>query len=107
MKEFISKLGTSKGTKRARIWLQGKRLTDAGFKVGDVICATWNKASLTITPALKPSKRGEHDDIRKVSGKGDMPIIDIVGQRVVETFGQNDHVKVMFSKDRITIVTSK
>mgnify|MGYP003662504822 CR=1 FL=1 len=43
------------------------------------------------------------DAPRKVSGKGDKPIIDITGAQVRETFGHNTHVLASFAAGVIRI----
>lgn len=97
--KFITKLGTSKKIEKSRIWIQGKRLQAAGFRPGTVYYASWSGGFL----ALTLDARAGHDEIRKVTGKGDLPIIDIVGSRVVETFGNfGTHVEATFAPGLIT-----
>jgi hypothetical protein len=99
--KFTTKLGKNKGTARSRIWLQGKRLIEAGFKPGSSYGVTWysDKAQLFLNP------QPEGYEMRKVSGKGEMPIIDIVGARVVDVFGcVCDRVDVTFHAGQINIV---
>lgn len=106
--EFVSKLGTSKNVKRSRIWLQGKRLTAAGFIPGVAYTALWHEAKLVLTTDAVRITTAKTTETRKISGKGDLPIIDIVGQRVLETFGMFvEHVNVKFEQGVITITPSK
>ena len=98
------KLGTSKRIERSRIWLQGKRLTAAGFTPGKTFYAVWAKGKLTLD--LRTHFPDDYEE-RKVSGKGEMPIIDIVGASVRETFGHRTHVDVEYQQGRITITPSK
>lgn len=61
---------------RPRIWLEGKRLAAAGFERGvrfDVTLGTKRYGGLLLE--LNEDGSGK----RKVSGKGDRPIVDIVG----------------------------
>lgn len=96
---FTSKLGMAKGVERSRIWLQGARLTAAGFKPGDAIGCTWFKDKITID--RNPEPKGY--EMRKVSGKGDTPIIDITGENVRNTFKNATHVEVTYTPNRIVI----
>ena len=64
---------------RPRIWLEGKRLASAGFERGvrfDLIQLPLRDGGLLL--ALNEDGGGK----RKVSGKGDRPIVDIVGAEI-------------------------
>jgi hypothetical protein len=95
MKTQLTIIGTNHGKGTSRIWLEGKRLVEAGFEVGtryDRVCRTvarmkegvisphQGEIDLTLNPKGK----------FKVSGKGEKPIIDISGGAVTETFA--DHI---------------
>jgi hypothetical protein len=98
--KFTTKLGTAKGSARSRIWLQGKRLTEAGFKPGAKYGASWSSNLLTLS--LNPAPEGY--EMRVVSGKGELPIIDITGKSVMDTFGFCcDRVDVTFKPGFISI----
>lgn len=103
---FVTKLGTAKKVERSRIWIEGKRLVDAGFTVGQYFSKTWlgpNEPSPFKAPSnsLILELLVEDDVLNappcKVSGKGDKPIIDITGERVREHFGEFTHVECTFS----------
>lgn len=67
---------------RPRIWLEGKRLSAAGFERGvrfDVVRLPLCEGGM----ALVQNEEGTGK--RKVSGKGDRPIIDIVGAEIVNS----------------------
>ena len=104
--KFSSKLSTTRAGKRSRIWLQGKRLIAAGFKPGSKYAAIWTAATLQLSlrvEALAKVNAGEAQ-VRKVSGKGETPIIDIVGEQVVETFGKHcETVSVTYDDGLVTI----
>ena len=91
---FTTVLGVNKKVPKSRIWIEGKRLVDAGFGVGQRYHRTAfeNAIELTIHP----------DGAFKVSGKGDKPIIDITGKVVTERF-KGDKVNVVFNAERGTI----
>jgi len=64
---------------RPRIWLEGKRLAAAGFERGvrfDLTLGTKRYGGLLLY--LNEDGSGK----RKVSGKGDRPIVDIVGAEI-------------------------
>jgi hypothetical protein len=64
------KIGQNRG--KPRLWIEGAHLTAAGFKPGDTYTLTivGDKLGISRTAPGKP---------RKVSGKGEKPIIDISG----------------------------
>ncbi len=98
---FTTKLGTTKGAERSRIWIEGKRLSMHGFEVGTRFLKTWSEGSLTLTLLTS------HDSIPlsvigTVSGKGEKPIIDIVGAKVRSTF-TGTHVLVTYNDRHILI----
>jgi hypothetical protein len=107
---FTTKLGkTSKAGERSRIWLEGKRLAAAGFKPGTLYAREWRDSDRELVLSVVAKARFEElarDAKGTVSGKGDKPIIDIVGARVTEVFGAGETVSVQFAKARITITAS-
>lgn len=81
------RLGTTRAGERSRVWLEGKRLKDAGFTQGTLFSKDWSKGKLIIEritqttfDKLSPINRGT------VSGNADRPVIDITGERVQVTF---------------------
>lgn len=92
---FTTKLGTNKGVPKSRIWIEGKRLVEAGFKVGAKYHRTLFENAIRLDL---------HDDGSfKVSGKGDKPIIDITGKVVTDRF-TGENVTVSYYDGRIEIV---
>jgi hypothetical protein len=101
---FVSKLGTTRAGECSRIWIEGNRLTVAGFLPGMKFAKTFTPKSLLLTviaaaafDQLPVAERGT------VSGKGDKPIIDIVGQAVIDTFTPGTHVAVTYKPGQIII----
>lgn len=95
-----NKIGTSRGAPKRRIWLEGDRVLAAGFAVGMEYTRAWADDSLTLTLGTGDTRatRG------KVSGKGQRPIIDIVGEKVFEVFGAHcDAVEVSYQPGRIAV----
>jgi len=113
---FVTKLGAAKGVARSRIWIEGKRLTAAGFIVGSYFHKVWAPSDelVVVGPnATRPHlilALASYDDVCtampcKVSGKGDKPIIDITGRCVLERFGEDySHVQCTFTDCSIAIV---
>ena len=74
------KIGSNQG--RPRIWLEGKRLVEAGYERGvrfDLVPLPLRDGGMVL--AQNEDGTGK----RKVSGKGDRPIIDIVGSEIVKS----------------------
>lgn len=95
MKTQLTIIGTNHGKGTSRIWLEGKRLVEAGFEVGtryDRVLhrsarvhqtnGSWTAVG-SIDLTLNP--KGKF----KVSGKGEKPIIDISGGAVTDTFAEH------------------
>ena len=98
---FTSKIGTNKGVPRSRVWIEGRRLAEAGFTVGALYGRVSYQTSLTLLLKTAADQR-EGVQWFKVSGKGDKPIIDITGKLVTETF-RGEKVEVTFEPGVITI----
>jgi hypothetical protein len=82
MKTQLTIIGTNHGKGTSRIWLEGKRLVEAGFEVG----TRYDRYADSSGIQLIANPKGKY----KVSGKGDKPIIDISGGAVTQTFA--DHI---------------
>lgn len=105
---FRTKLGTAKKVERSRIWIEGKRLVDAGFTVGKYFAKECYDESHGVERRLILVLLKDDDVLStapcKVSGKGKKPIIDITGEFVRSTFGsQGVHVEATFSTGKIVI----
>jgi len=93
------KLSVNRGNKR--IWIEGNRLSNAGFKQHDVISATLKDDKLII--AVNP------DGDRKVSGrqrKGQtkvIPIIDICSSEISDAIGSATHIDAVFTDKKIVV----
>lgn len=93
---ITTKLGKTRAGERSRIWIEGERLAAAGFTVGERYDAEWTDTGLTLRKTYLGKK--------KVSGKGQHPIIDITGSKVIERFGHGTHVVAVFTALTISIV---
>jgi DNA (cytosine-5)-methyltransferase 1 len=69
MKTVTRKIGSNKG--RPRLWIEGAHLVAAGFARGDNWTLRQTRTGLVIDKDVEGSRR--------VSGKGDRPVIDIMG----------------------------
>jgi hypothetical protein len=101
---FVSKLGTTRAGECSRIWIEGNRLIVAGFLPGQKFVKAYVDGRLVLTTIsdaafekLPTAERGT------VSGKGIKPIIDVVGQAVIETFQPATHVAVTYKVGQIII----
>lgn len=106
------KIGTNRG--RRRIWLDGKRLTDAGFVGGTTYECLVRRGTIRCTipesgdraPTSSPPA-GTEIRLRKVTGRpSGKPIIDISGKAVDTAFPDATEVKVRFEPGTITITAA-
>ena len=119
MTSQISKLGNHRNGKR--IWLEGTRLISSGFTRGtryaafygtryaDPVVADDTPKVLVLTKTPETIEHGQKFESecgrpRKVSGKGDHPIIDITGKKLGEYFNGCESVQVIYNSSLITIV---
>ena len=93
---FITKIGAARQIPGSRVWIEGTRLVAAGFTVGRYYSLAESDGQLILT--LSPLTHG----VRKVSGKGDKPIIDITGDLIRRVFAGRTTVTVEYT-DRIVI----
>ena len=91
---FTTKIGAARQTPGSRVWIEGNRLVTAGFTVGLRYDLLELDGQLILTLAS--------DGSRKVSGKGDKPIIDITGDLIRRVFAGRVTVNVEYT-DRIVI----
>lgn len=98
----INKIGASRGEAKRRVWLEGDRVLAAGFAVGMFFTRAWDEKEGTLTLTL--GEGATRATRGKVSGKGDRPILDIVGEKVFEVFGKHcDKVEVSYAPGRIVV----
>lgn len=96
MKTQLTIIGTNHGKGTSRIWLEGKRLVEAGFEVG----TRYHRYAHSTPSAIQliANSKGKY----RVSGKGDKPIIDISGRAVTETFAE--HISKSYPKTPVVEV---
>ena len=81
---------------RPRVWIEGKRLVSAGFQRGCLFNVVVGDRGLTLTIAVEGS--------RKVSGKGERPLIDLVGALLTQAnLKSGDHVIINYKANSIAI----
>ena len=100
MEQLITKIGKNKGLEKSRIWIEGNRLIRAGFNRGDKFHVEFSNGKLVLTRFVIESVGVK---VMRVSGKGDHPIIDITGKKVVEWFG-NAYSNVLVTYAANTII---
>jgi len=94
MEKINTCLGKFKGEERTRVWIEGKRLTEAGFKVGARYTKKFNRVTIVLTL--------DSEGPLKVSSRGLVPIIDLSGKKIREFFEDSDEVQVTFKQGVIT-----
>lgn len=95
METFTSKIGTSRQIPASRVWIEGARLVRAGF----IVAARYALIEVDGTLVLTLADAGS----RKVSGKGDKPIIDITGDLIRRVFAGRETVTVDYVAGKIVI----
>ena len=84
---LTTKLGTTRAGPRTRIWLQGDRLPDHGFRTGTHFLKRFGKGRVTLTRCTpKDYANATRAERGKVSGDAVRPVIDITGEIVANTF---------------------
>ena len=87
-----------------RIWIEGSKLSEAGFVPNARFNIRYNPTEKRIELALHPEGK------RKVSNSQrngqDRPIIDIESKKIGEFFGVNAQILVILDKRRIHIINS-
>ena len=98
---FTSKIGTARQIPGSRVWIEGARLVRAGFVVGARYTLSedyWSQCHAgELVLALTPEGK------RRVSGKGDKPIIDITGETIRRVFARRPSVLVEYGVGTIRI----
>ena len=95
METFTSKIGTSRQIPASRVWIEGARLVRAGF----IVTARYTLIEVDGMLALTLAETGA----RRVSGKGDKPIIDITGDLIRRVFAGRETVTVDYTVGKIVI----
>lgn len=91
------KIGTNKG--KRRLWIDGKRLRDAGFVGGTQYRCECLPGAINM--ALNLGRPGR---LRKVTGRPDgKPIVDLLGRDVELAFPTAEYVMVHFGGGRICV----
>ena len=94
MESFTLKSGTNKGNRR--IWIEGVRLINAGFRKGDQLARSIDGDTITLTPADGKGKT-------TISGKASSPVIDFNGKWVTAFMGDAERFRVTITNKTITI----
>ena len=97
MDQVYKDIGPAKGGKSKRIWLQGQMLRKNGWDVQTTYSRSYDPETNTIT--LTIDQKGN----RVVSGKDNIPLIDIANQNVVELSKLGDKVEITIDDKRISI----
>lgn len=106
MQTFVSKLGKTRAGERSRIWLEGKRLTAAGFAKGMPFSILRNQSGDWVIVRKDSPIPDNHVVIKHgtIAGTDQRPIIDTVGSAVIDAFGSgNGTVMVQYGQLFISI----
>ena len=93
---FELKSGINKGNRR--IWVEGRRLAEAGFAKGDRLSKSIEGRRLTLTKTSDPSE-AKH----RIAGTPDRPILDLCGKWVTKFIDGSDCFRVTLENETITI----
>lgn len=99
MKEHIAKLFNAEAGPRAMLWLEGKRLEEAGFVPGDTYTQVWLEDSIVFVacggsaPAAQPLR----SFTRKVNNQGGNPALRVEGKPLQALFDGFESVKVTYA----------
>lgn len=88
MSVVTRKLCKARREQAARVWIEGKALTDAGWKRGDRFSVSamgeGENAAMILDRLVGRSELKSHH----VAGTADRPIIDVTGENVRQLFGE-------------------
>jgi hypothetical protein len=91
---FDRKIGTNRGA--SRLWIEGKHLVDAGFLRGTMWTLTETATGLIIT--------ADPNGKRKVSRKGERPVIDICGASLGKLASGFDRAQLTYRAGKGVII---
>lgn len=100
---LITKLGKTRAGECSRVWIEGARLQNAGFVVGTAFFKKWDGEAGKLELTTRVPKDTPRALTGTVTGKGEKPIIDVIGAKVMEMFAGSTHVRATFHKGRIVI----
>lgn len=96
------KLGTNRGNRR--IWIEGKRLTDAGFHPGTKFSVMYGADHVV----MFASPVGARVVSKRVRDEKVIPIIDINAPEIASSLGADcERIEVTLSHETITATTAK
>lgn len=92
-------IGESRGM--ARIWIEGKRLAEAGVKAGQRLRLSCQGGRLV----LRPLKSGEHGESVRVSQRSrtQQPLLELRGAFLARLFGQGARLVIKMRRGRLSI----
>lgn len=90
---FTLKSGSNRGERR--IWVEGKRLLNAGLVKGTMLGRNMKNGKIILNVG------GEG---HRIAGGDSRPVLDLNGKWVTDFVGASTHVEITVAKNRITIV---
>ena len=100
---IYTKLGENRG--RKRLWLEGRRLARAGIVPGQSFeLSRVERAGKAGTGlVLRFSETGNRKVSRRKRGDQELPVIEVTGEELAETFGDCDRVRVVVRAGEIEV----
>lgn len=98
MTNYVMKTAKNRGN--SRIWLEQKKLSENGFRRGDMLKKTFEGDSLVFTRVSNPIS-GER--YHRIAGTADRPILDCCGRWVTEFMNGAPHYIAAIESGRGTI----
>lgn len=104
--EHTTKLFGSDQGERSHVWLEGAKVDQAGFKIGDTYHQLWRKDKSALVLCKEHGATTDEVKVftRKVNKQGTNPAIRMEGKRVQEFFAGFTTVKATFEDGVITLV---
>ena len=98
--QHVHMIGRNRGA--LRLWLEGKRLQDAGFAQGKTYALEVKPGAMCLFQT--ENKASDMERLRRISGKTGKPIIDITGRDVAKAFPEGGKVLVTYQNGFIQVV---
>jgi hypothetical protein len=111
----VTFLMKSKGRENHLLWLEGKRLSDAGFAPGTKVMQVWEKDKLTLLAdeinsiQVPEEYRGKDIEYGTITGKKKRTgkinsLVRLEGTRVINTFGKHSpRVQATYTPGKIVV----
>ena len=96
IRDYTAKISRNK--RGARVWMQAKWLTEAGFGIGEIYSVEYAPGKAIITVGNTPDQAS-----RKVAVGHGRPIIDLISAEFTEVMGSATAAHVIATPGKITV----